>query len=325
MPSTYSPDLRIELIANGEKTGTWGSITNSNLGTILEDAISGSATVVITSSAQALTVQDGTYDESRNAAITVTTTTTANFSAFIPPVTKLYTFTNASAYVATVYASTVAGNTTPAGTGVDIPAGRSVLIRCTGSDVVDQANHVSGNLSVGGTLSASSPAFTGTPTAPTAAPGMNTTQLATTAFVNAALIALYPIGSVYTSTVSTNPATLFGFGTWVAYGAGRVLIGNGGGFTAGVTGGSADAVIVSHTHTATVTDPSHAHSMPNQYSPGSGSGGGVGGTVTSQNIGGLPNTNTATTGISVTNASSGVSGTNANLPPYFALAYIIKT
>lgn len=174
MPSTYSTDLRIELIANGEKTGTWGTITNSNLGTLIEDAISGSATVLITSSAQALTIQDGAYDQARNAAITVTTTTTANFSVFVPPVTKLYTFRNNSAYVATVYASTVGGNTTPAGTGLAIPAGKSVMLRCDGVNIVDQFNHVvntfsttgsaaiggsatvAGSLAVSGALTASS-------------------------------------------------------------------------------------------------------------------------------------------------------------------------
>ena len=58
MPSTYSPDLRIELIANGEKSGTWGTITNDNLGVIIEDAISGLASVSITSANQALTAQN---------------------------------------------------------------------------------------------------------------------------------------------------------------------------------------------------------------------------------------------------------------------------
>ena len=79
-----------------------------------------------------------------------------------------------------------------------------------------------------------SPAFTGTPTAPTAATTTNTTQLATTAFVqqeitvnaNALLNDLYPVGSVYiNASVSTNPDTLLGFGTWAAFGAGRVLVG----------------------------------------------------------------------------------------------------
>ncbi len=228
MPSTYSPDLRIELIANGEKTGTWGTITNSNLGTLVEDAIAGLATVSITSSAQALTVQDGAYDESRNAAITVTTTTLANFSVFIPPVTKLYAFTNASAYVATVYASTVIGNTTPAGTGVAIPAGKSMILRCTGSDVVDQANHIAGNLSVGGNLATTgnlavtgTGAFIGVVTGPTAAPGTNNTQLATTAFVEAVAGALGTMSTQDADAVAITGGTISGM-TSIADTAGNV-------------------------------------------------------------------------------------------------------
>lgn len=76
------------------------------------------------------------------------------------------------------------------------------------------------------------PTFTGVPAAPTAAAGTNTTQLATTAFVQAATPTAatinglaYPVGSVYTSVVATNPNSLLGVGTWVAFGAGRVLVG----------------------------------------------------------------------------------------------------
>ena len=76
------------------------------------------------------------------------------------------------------------------------------------------------------------PTFTGIPAAPTAAAGTNTTQLATTAFVQAATPTAatinglaYPVGSVYTSVVATNPNSLLGVGTWAAFGAGRVLVG----------------------------------------------------------------------------------------------------
>lgn len=211
MPSTYSPDLRIELIANGEKTGTWGTITNSNLGTILEDAISGLTTVSITSAAQALTIQDGAPDEARNAVVNVTTTTTANFSVFIPPVSKQYTFKNSSAYVATVYASTVAGNTTAAGTGVAIPAGKSVLIRCTGANVVEQLDHISGNLSIAGALAVTGTgAFTGAVSGPTAAPGTNTTQLATTAFVTNVAGSLGTMSSQNADAVAITGGTMSG-------------------------------------------------------------------------------------------------------------------
>jgi hypothetical protein len=168
----------------------------------------------------------------------------------------------------------------------------------------------------------SSPALLGTPTAPTASSGTNTTQLATTAFVTAALSAVYPVGSIYINAgVSTNPATLLGFGTWTAFGAGRVLVGlnaSDASFdTLEETGGSKDSVVVSHTHTATVTDPGHTHSLTNlaTYSD-TVSGGGI----TIQTRTNSANTTaSAVTGISVANSTTGSSGTNANLQPYITV------
>jgi hypothetical protein len=167
-----------------------------------------------------------------------------------------------------------------------------------------------------------SPALTGVPTAPTAALLTNTAQLATTAFVQAAMQAVYPVGSIYINAgVTTNPSVLLGFGTWEAFGAGRMIVGLNASDalfdTAEETGGSKDAIVVSHTHTATstVTDPGHSHTI--QVDSGLGGA--------SQPLIGSPNkqptnsaTSTATTGITVatTNASTGSSGTNANLPPY---------
>ena len=169
-----------------------------------------------------------------------------------------------------------------------------------------------------------SPALIGTPTAPTASYGTSSTQISTTAFVQAALQALYPVGSIYSSTVSTNPNTLFGFGTWVAYGAGRVLVGDGSGFTAGATGGSADAAVVSHTHTATssVSDPGHLHGISNVRTYAISIDDIQGGVLPPNNsaFGGAYTayTNSATTGIGVSTSisSTGSSGTNANLQPY---------
>ena len=110
------------------------------------------------------------------------------------------------------------------------------------------------------------PTFTGVPAAPTAAAGTNTTQLATTAFVQAATPTAatinglaYPVGSVYTSVVATNPNSLLGVGTWAAFGAGRVLAGLDGGDSsmqsAGQTGGAK-----TDSHTLTLNEiPSHVH------------------------------------------------------------------
>ena len=178
----------------------------------------------------------------------------------------------------------------------------------------------SGNtLAVSGTLTA-----TGTVTATGATVtvakqtyGDNSTKVASTSFVQDALQAMYPIGTIYTNiSNSTNPATLFGFGTWVAI-AGRVVVGldpSDTSFdTAGETGGSKDAIVVSHTHT--ITDPGHVHAngYPNW----------VGESTYGEGVGysSPANTSSATTGISIN--STGSSGTNANLQPY-VVAYVWK-
>lgn len=155
MPSTYSPDLRIELIANGEQSGTWGTTTNNNLGTLIEDAISGAATISVIATNQALTAANGAADEARCAALILTTTTGAPFNIFAPPVTKLYVIYNASAYNAVIYCSTVLGNTTAAGAGYDLPAGKTVFIRSNGTAFTGAVTHTD-TLTLGSALGVSS-------------------------------------------------------------------------------------------------------------------------------------------------------------------------
>ena len=107
----------------------------------------------------------------------------------------------------------------------------------------------------------------------------------------------------------------------------RFIVGAGSTYAVDATGGSADAIVVSHNHTATsvVTDPGHNHqfNILNTISNGNNAYTAVGGQV------GTGTVTTETTGITVatstTNANAGTSGTNANLPPYYALAYIMKT
>jgi hypothetical protein len=104
----------------------------------------------------------------------------------------------------------------------------------------------------------------------------------------------------------------------------RFVIGAGSNYAVAATGGSADAIVVTHTHTATsvVTDPGHVHTQI-----GSAPGLAAMSSVGSAAIANSTNTGSAVTGITVatTNANAGTSGTNANLPPYYALAYIMKT
>ena len=190
-----------------------------------------------------------------------------------------------------------------------------------GTEIDTEFNSIATAISTKADLSG--PTFTGTPTLPTGTIGVtqsssdSSTKLATTAFVQSVLQVLYPIGSVYSNaTSSTNPATLIGFGTWTAFGAGKVMVGLDSGdatfSTVGNTGGSKDAITVSHTHTATVTDPGHLHSdTGTQQGFGSTSG-----PDSNQAWSGTHNTSSATTGISVAVSTTGSSATGANLMPY---------
>jgi len=166
-----------------------------------------------------------------------------------------------------------------------------------------------------------SPTFTGTPTLPTGTIGVtqsllnSSTALATTAFVQAAFQILHPVGSIYiNATNATNPGTLLGFGTWTAFGAGRVPVG----FdstnvlfdTAEETGGSATATLPSHTHTFTGTAHDHAGGRVSFLN--SGISGGANDTTSTPG-------NTSSVVAGGTNSTEGASATNANYQPYITV------
>jgi hypothetical protein len=305
MANTYTTGLR--LVKPGLNDAGWGTTVNDRLTDLVDQAVVGSVDVAVTSGGTTTlpTIADGTSSAARNMTLVITgsltsvQTATVRVPATVTDIAKLYSVINSAGGTVTVETS--------GGASVAVPNGKSMLLRVTSAGVYQTAT------------TADSPQFTGTPVAPTASFGTNTTQLATTAFVQAALQALHPVGSIYiNATNATNPGTLLGFGTWVAFGAGRVPVG----FdstnvlfdTAEETGGSADAVVVSHTHT--ITDPGHSHtttiptsavgnSAQSLYSTNSA---GTSSTITSS---------TATTGISVNTAGS--SGTNANYQPYITV------
>ena len=192
-----------------------------------------------------------------------------------------------------------------------------------------------------------SPTFTGEPAAPTADAGTDTTQLATTAFANAAANAVAPTGEIKMWPTSSAPTGfLLCNGTAVSrtiyadlfavisttFGSGdgsttfnlpnfknRMPIGAGDLYSVAGTGGSKDAIVVSHTHT--VTDPGHVHAA-NVYQNGYDNYQGRF-SADSWNGASTLNTNSSTTGISID--STGSSATNANLPPYLSVYFIIKT
>lgn len=129
--STYSPNLRLELIGTGEQQGTWGTTTNTNLGTLLEEAIGGYVSVTVTdsSTATALTEVNGGADQSRNMVINLTGTLTANRTVTCPAIEKLYVVKNATSGGYDIRFK-VSGQT-----GVLVPNGATYLVYVNGTDV----------------------------------------------------------------------------------------------------------------------------------------------------------------------------------------------
>jgi hypothetical protein len=234
------------------------------------------------------------------------------------------------------YSATAANNTDIGGINIAegcAPSGINNAIRELMAQLKDmQAGTDGDNFSIGGNL-----AVTGTATGATPSVSDDSTKFATTAFVRD----IIPTGVIvmWSGTIATIPT-----GWFLCDGSNstpdlrnRFIIGANAD-DAGVaktnvtgsatqTGGSKDAIVVSHTHTATVTDPSHQHTMTGDFGSisdlfgGSGNnyGTGIGPAVPGYVVA------SATTGITVANSTEGSSGTNQNLPPYYALAFIMKS
>lgn len=488
MSSTYSPLLRIELIGTGDQPGTWGDTTNTNLGTLIEQAIAATATFSVTLGNVTLSELNGSSDQSRCAALLVTGSAGVSRNVIAPASSKLYVVSNTADAAIVLKTSGSMGLTIPSGvtqfayyngtdfiavsqpydadlkaladlatTGIIVRTGsgtattRSIAVSGTGLSISNAsgvagdptitsnatsantastivARDASGNFTAGtitaaltgnvtgnltgnvtggvsgnaGTVtngvyttgSYSNPSWitalgaskltgqvavanggTGVATltgvvygngtsamtaatgaeiasaigsstvtnatnatnivtggtiasnvtATTQSAGTNNTTVATTAFIAAAIAAALPSGviTMWSGSIASIPT-----GWYLCNGANgtpdlrnKFIVGAGSTYAVAATGGSADAIVVSHTHTATsaVTDPGHNHKI---------TGGGGGGSNVSilDNSGRTALTSTSTTGITVATTvnSAGSSGTNANLPPYYALAYIMK-
>ena len=390
MASTYSQNLKIELMGAGDQVGSWGNTTNDNLGIVLEEAMVGFASVQFTNDANLTLTLSNSNASQTSRKYYLRTTSTVTLSAqrdlIVPTIQKTYVVQNSTTGGQSIRVKTVSG------TGIVVPNGRRALLYVDGVNVVEQVDYFS-------SLTVDSPSFTGIPTAPTAAPGTSTTQIATTAFVttvagslgtmaiqnannvnitggtvqatftgnvtgnlNGNLTAAAPTAPTAaagtnttqiatTAFVTTAAATRIPAGVIVMWSGSvasipagwllcngtsgtpdlrdRFVVGAGSIYTPGNTGGSSDAVVVSHTHTASTTNAgTHNHNIEvGSYGGGPLTGevqGSLGGPIAYQT-----NTNKIFTAgdhnHAVTVNASGVSGTNANLPPYFALAYIMKS
>jgi hypothetical protein len=336
MSSSYS-DLNIELIGTGEQVGSWGSTTNVNLGTALEEAIVGSADVVFSSADETLTFsQSNATQAARHLRLNLTGTSGGARQLILGSgcqIDKPYIINNGLADTVTVK------NTT--GTGIDVPAGKSMWVYNNGTNVVDVTNHMT-SLTLGSALPVASGGTgsttltannvllgNGTSALQAVAPGSSGNLLTSngTTWTSAAPTALLTgMIILWSGSIASIPA-----GFALCDGASgtpdlrdRFIVGAGSTYAVDATGGSADATLPTHTHTATsvVTDPSHQHSVPSGSAGASNYAlGGPAGSFSASQTTGLQSTGIT---VATTNANAGTSGTNANLPPYYALAYIMK-
>ena len=134
MASTYS-NLKIQLMATGENSGTWGNVTNVNLGTALEEAIVGSTDVTFSSGTVTLTLTDSNASQpARNLRLNLTGTSGGAQNLVVPAIEKVYLVNNGCADAITVKNSS--------GTGIAVPAGKTMWVYNDGTNVVDAVNHL---------------------------------------------------------------------------------------------------------------------------------------------------------------------------------------
>ena len=368
MASTYSA-LKIELIGTGEQSGTWGTTTNTNLGdSALGEAITGSADVSFSSADVTVTLTDTNASQSaRNLRLNLTGTSGGARQLILGSgcqIEKLYLINNTCADAVTVK------NTS--GTGIAVPAGKTMFVFNNGTNVVDAVTHATSltlgsalPIASGGTASTSTTYCSLTANVTGTLPVANGGTGAATLTANNVLlgngssavtfVAPSTSGNLLTSngttwTSAAAPTTfvagmiLMWSGTIASIPSGFLLCNGSSGTpdlrdkfiiganadsggaaktnitgTPSQTGGSKDASLPSHTHTATVTDPGHFHTAALANQGGQNVNANPGVTLTNGN------TSTATTGITVANSTEGVSATNANLVPYYALAFIMKS
>lgn len=134
MASTYS-SLKIQLMGTGDNSGTWGNVTNVNLGTAVEEALVGSADVTFSSGDVTLTLTDSNASQTaRNLRLNLTGTVSAAQNLVVPAIEKIYLINNTLSYAITVKNST--------GTGIAVPAGKTMWVYNNGTNVVDAVTHL---------------------------------------------------------------------------------------------------------------------------------------------------------------------------------------
>ena len=155
MANSYSSNLRLIIQTTGTNQGLWGDYTNTNIATLLEQAITGIGAIAVSGSSNyTLSTANGASDESRNAILNVTGTLTAAINIVCPTVSKTYIIKNGTTggYAVTLKTS--------AGTGISVPNGSTMFLYCDGTNVVEGLNSVGSLVSASGLYAKST--FSGT-------------------------------------------------------------------------------------------------------------------------------------------------------------------
>ena len=148
MPSSFTPSLRLTLPVTGENPGTWGDLVNNGITSLVDSSVAGYAAVTMTDANYTLTTANGAADEARRMMLNISGTLSGARNVICPTASKLYFVKNATT---NGYAITLK---TAAGSGISIPNGRSMVLMCNGTDVIDATDY-SSSLNTA-TLSASS-------------------------------------------------------------------------------------------------------------------------------------------------------------------------
>jgi hypothetical protein len=223
--SNYS-NLKIELMIAGTEDGTWGNVTNTNLGTALEEAIVGSADVAFSNANVTLTLTNTNASQTaRNMRLNLTGTATAGYNLVVPAIEKPYIINNGTDGTITVKNSS--------GTGVAVPAGKTMWVYNNATNVVDATTHIS-SLTLGAPLPIAS-GGTGGNTAANARTALGATTVGGSMFTlaNPSAITFPQINA--DNTVSTLNAADFRTAIGAGSGAGSVTSVNGAGGTTGLT------------------------------------------------------------------------------------------
>ena len=330
MPSTFSPSLRLELIGAGEQIGSWNTTTNSNLGTLLEQSIVGVISVAMANANYTLTNLNGVTDEARQSVLVATGANTAARDIIAPLVKKVYIVKNSTTggFAINVRAAS--------GTSASVAFGTSQLVYCDGTNFTVVLNEIS--VAAGAGISVNTVGTVATVTnagVKTIAGGTGITLSAATGDVsvsNAGVLTVNGASGAITGTFFPSGGIIMWSGSIVSIPAGwflcnglngtpnlqdRFIIGAGSSYAVNAIGGSANAIVVAHSHT--LNDAGHAHSYNTASATTTVTAGGNTALATQA----ANTTGSVTTGITINTA--GASGTGANLPPYFALAYIQKS